>query len=661
MSTLRSPIQSSSTRSEAELTQQNDNDDDGNGLFSDALSNTVEVPIHATCPKCNHFHTNKLLGLSLDISNHVRFRCDKCDHHIFGIGRTSTQTTLASAESLLIPPPRLNRNSTIPRPPRIQICASSAEEVQTTYPPEPSSPVPQTPLSTIDESHSPAGRSRSTSNLPSPGNASVRLEGTTLSSSGGGRESSIVIPQPSSEPPELPRPVQRGRHPLSKLKNVWRRTIHKISDGSEGKKRKLSRIIKVGSIFTRRKNKGPAAPDSLPPQMSGIEHSDLGHPASYPSAEAMPGSARTRTLSQAPTRELASSHGDSRPSSTESVMDPPTRDRGSPSRDSASATRNSRESEAGVDPSQPEEPDNISQPSTNAGQQLADRSAAEIKRDRLRDLRREKTLRKEIATRPRCECHAGCHCHGVNQPGESDVASEPQRNSNSDFEPPDHPVIQHLLDPSPASAPASPIARASAVERSFASAFGGMMQSTSERGTQLSGIGGLFFPRTLAHRLSQATTIQNGSSSSISLTSYPGRALNRPPDPSVRSMSPEVVQRNGVHTSSTLSDRDSDSEDFRDSFDETIANGPPMHAGITAPANIPDTPNGPQPLVQGRSTSLSIQTSNLLTANGSSAPESQEATPRPSSNNELSEEPVTFPQPEAAAISSALQGLNSTR
>ncbi|KAL8645155.1 MAG: hypothetical protein Q9226_007428, partial [Calogaya cf. arnoldii] len=48
---------------------------------------------------CHHLHTNKALHLPLDPQQHTRFNCDNCDHPILGIGRTSTQTTLASIET----------------------------------------------------------------------------------------------------------------------------------------------------------------------------------------------------------------------------------------------------------------------------------------------------------------------------------------------------------------------------------------------------------------------------------------------------------------------------------------------------------------------------------------------------------------------------------
>ncbi|KAL8674028.1 MAG: hypothetical protein Q9168_001560 [Polycauliona sp. 1 TL-2023] len=63
------------------------------------LDQVVEFPIHGSCSRCHHLHTNRTLHLPLDLQQHTRFNCDNCEHPILGIGRTSTQTTLASIET----------------------------------------------------------------------------------------------------------------------------------------------------------------------------------------------------------------------------------------------------------------------------------------------------------------------------------------------------------------------------------------------------------------------------------------------------------------------------------------------------------------------------------------------------------------------------------
>lgn len=65
------------------------------------FSNTqLQRSVHINCPKCHHFHKNTPLTLPTDSDRHTRFKYIKCQHQIFGIGRTSTQTTLASVDSI---------------------------------------------------------------------------------------------------------------------------------------------------------------------------------------------------------------------------------------------------------------------------------------------------------------------------------------------------------------------------------------------------------------------------------------------------------------------------------------------------------------------------------------------------------------------------------
>ena len=574
---------------------------------------------------------------------------------MFGIGRASTQTTLASVESISSPQ-RSNRNSSILRTSPPSACISPpAEEEETAHRPGSDNLASQTPLSTINESLTPAGRSRSSSKLQSPENVSVRPEGTTIGSSGGGQENSIEQPQlPSPQSTEVPQPARGRRHPFAKLKNAWNRAIDKQSHGRRGKKWKLPRIIKIGSIFARRSNKEPrTATSSSPPQMEGFDHPDVVHRGSDPSDEFALGSADPRIPSPTPNRDLASSHREVSPDPSER----PTRETDHPTRASGSVSRNSRD----VDASQPGESNEVSSSSTNADQQMTQQSAEEIKRNRVSAWRRDKTIRSEMAARPECHCRPGCHCYGVNQTSQSDVTSETQRSLNSNFEAPRHP-LENLMIAAPAPALEHRVASATASV--------GLLPQALIRSTQLSGIGRHFdfghqraVPRTLtqAYRLSQATTIHNGSTSSISLTPYAGQPVGRRPGPSVRSRSPEGVQRQELHTSSTRSDPDSDMDDFRHSSEETIADGSSIHTSITAPVNLSDAPDVQYPPVQGRSASLSIQTANIVTANGSPASDSQTATPRASGNNEPFDGLTTSPQPEPAAISSALRDVNPTR
>lgn len=651
-SSLRSPLQSSSPSEDQATGQAGEEDDTAH--FLDGADETIVFPFHGSCPKCHHLHTNKPFRLPLNFLDHFRLRCEKCGHQMFGFGRTSTQTTLASVESIPLPQ-RSNLNPSIFRPSPRSVCISPpAEDEETAHRPGPENLAPPTPLSTIDESQTPAGRSRSSSNVQTPNDAAVGPEGTANHSSAAGPKYSVNPEQPSSEPADVPRPVQGARHPFAKLKNVWNRAVDNKNHDGRRKRWKLPRIIKIGSIFARRGPKGPETPSSSPPDMEGVDLPYRVQRGSNPSDQINSGSADTRIPSRAPTRDLASSHRELSPDPSDRL----TRERDNPTGVSGSTTRNSGESEAGVDALQSGEQDDISSPSTNTGQPTIEPSAEEIKRDRLRVLRREKTLRKEAAAKPECRCLQGCPCYGVNRASGSDVTSETQRSLNSSFEAPDHP-LQHLWTSTPDSASEHRVAAATSSV--------GSLPHTSIRTPHFSGIGGLFNSGhqrvtfgtlTQAYRLSQATTIPNGSTSSISLAPYPGQPVGRRPGPSIRSRSPVLIQRQELHPSSTSSDADSGVDDFRNSSEETIADGSSIASGITAPVTPPDAQHGLQTPIQGQSASLSIQTSNIVTVNGSPASESQTATPRPSDNNELSDGSTTSAQPEPAAISSALRDIN---
>ena len=59
----------------------------------------VRIPFHGSCSRCHHFHNNHRFTFSLDSTVHTRLFCERCNHPMFGLGRASTQNTLASVES----------------------------------------------------------------------------------------------------------------------------------------------------------------------------------------------------------------------------------------------------------------------------------------------------------------------------------------------------------------------------------------------------------------------------------------------------------------------------------------------------------------------------------------------------------------------------------
>ena len=66
---------------------------------SDSSEALVRMPFHGTCPRCKHFHKGKPITFSANGQTHTRIVCEKCGHHIGGLGRTETQFSLASVDS----------------------------------------------------------------------------------------------------------------------------------------------------------------------------------------------------------------------------------------------------------------------------------------------------------------------------------------------------------------------------------------------------------------------------------------------------------------------------------------------------------------------------------------------------------------------------------
>ena len=130
-------------------------------MSANRTNDTVEVPYHGNCPNCHHFHINKPLSIPQDPSTHFRLHCETCNYPILGIGRTSTQTTLASVET------QATNQKT-------QICSNRSGDAAILpilhIEPSPSQELPRSePLSAITEASSTHHRSRSASGAGSAG------------------------------------------------------------------------------------------------------------------------------------------------------------------------------------------------------------------------------------------------------------------------------------------------------------------------------------------------------------------------------------------------------------------------------------------------------------------------------------------------------------
>lgn len=111
----------------------------------DSDSSTLCLPYHGSCTNCHHFHINARFSFSRDPETHTRLKCERCGHSMFGLGRTSIQSSLASIETVsswlvpLDPPHTVPEVSTtkesLPSPNRPEFESSNTYQV-TSLPPK---------------------------------------------------------------------------------------------------------------------------------------------------------------------------------------------------------------------------------------------------------------------------------------------------------------------------------------------------------------------------------------------------------------------------------------------------------------------------------------------------------------------------------------------
>ncbi len=140
------------------------------GVTQPSIGTIIGIPFHGSCSRCHHFHRDHLLTFSLNSNDHTRLECQECQHPMFGLGRTSTQTTLASVETGYTPNTRICAERPQPQS-GLHVETSSGSS---NHRPCPS---PQGALTPIAEQNS-LRRSRSTSNVVDP--TSIELPGNVI-------------------------------------------------------------------------------------------------------------------------------------------------------------------------------------------------------------------------------------------------------------------------------------------------------------------------------------------------------------------------------------------------------------------------------------------------------------------------------------------------
>lgn len=594
---------------------------------SNRTSMVFECSFHGSCSKCHHLHTNKVLRLSLDRAKHVRMQCEKCEHQMFGIGRTSTQTTLASVES----------DSSTSRSLQRPICGTSlADDLQSAHPVAPETLAPSTPLSIIDEVNTSAGRSRSTSNSQEPNTPSARPEGIAVVGLVEGHGNPIVGQHRLIGSTEITQPPRGRRSSFQKVIDALHRAFQsKKNSLKERKERRLFGItFRVRSIPTRQTQHVAGSPYHRDATGGSVQPLDPAHQMTTHAAEA----ALSPSLARV-SPDLVSSPEDMNQESTVRGLDSTVRNVDS---SVSEVDPSGREPGIGVDASRSEEPDDTSSPSTNAGHHTTE---LETKRNRILARRKEKTLQSKVAARPLCHCDASCECHGANREWGSDHTSETHGTIASDFEPPEH----HL----------GPVLASNSSDSSQSLRTPNMLI--------FAGMGGHSRHATasarLLNRLSQATTI--GSSSNGSSISLPGGRPGSEPWRAFARPGPQeaIHQYDRLHGDpALLSGRNHPTDPQFSRYDDGdgMTDVASASSSTSRPATMSSGRVGSPSTAEGRSPSLYVQTTNLLPANGTLVSESNEATPRPRSHNEPHEGLLTLYQLELDAITPALNDLSST-
>lgn len=207
----------------------------GSNGHHDSSEVDFRIPFHGSCSRCHHFHINHSFTFSLDSTVHTRLFCERCNHPIFGLGRVSTQSTLASVESGSTFTPR----ACVDRPGLQPVPHAEA--------------VPGTPglglLTTITERRSPA-TSRSTSHIYTPA--------PTLEASLAGEEpmESRALPEDTAQGD----PEEQVLHPQTATLRRLRTIAHRFKErfGSKSGEWKLSRM---GLHITKRIKSPHDAPE----------------------------------------------------------------------------------------------------------------------------------------------------------------------------------------------------------------------------------------------------------------------------------------------------------------------------------------------------------------------------------------------------------------
>lgn len=584
--------------------------DDSTPRNSEENDEMINIQFHGSCPKCCHLHTNHSFRFPSDLTKHTRFRCEECCHQIFGIGRSSTQTTLASVES--IPPSR--RNSANTRLPSLHVCVNEPlppPDLQASSPGSPEHINATGHLTPIAEINTVGGRSRSAS-LQGPSSTSPARE-------------SIPTDDTSRVADNLTRRTnggQQARSTTSRIKAVLNRLRpKKRSSGGTTEIKILGYQISLTRVSRE------------PRRISPYSSQEVRDPSPL-------------SLAVQPTEDPGILGGRQVPRNStpeRQIPTPPPIDR--PHQNEIHET-----TEREPDTQLPHPPIG----SANTSGPITDDSSTEAKRNRIKAHRREKTLKSEAKRRPVCNCHTGCPCLGDGRVSGHGRVSEDSSGNHRDW-----PVVPQALGsfslgghPSSgisgsqhSQAPPNPIHFAGIGHH----LDGSRRTSTTEESSSTTA------SQIHLNRLSITTTMYGSNDSTISLP--PGRTLGgRTPSIPIIAPSRFGGPHNHLHpTHAPLGQtRPADFRPRNPSLNGPTAsevNGDENGVRATTPdASATNLSQPADPELEPEQTQQNdddmSSSSHTLSADGGLWPSSQEGTPRPSSHNELVERPVgSTPEP----------------
>ena len=367
--------------------------------------------------RCHHLHTNKRLHLPLDAHKHTRICCDHCDHPIVGIGRTSTQTTLASVETTATGSEpqqregfrevgRDNQNVNAPtqqRPLRVDTSVNSGQ------------------LSTIAEGISPARQSSTALVSPRSGDpVSERSVSQTWihGAQSGGAQGHTTNDHGAMQSGDPVWESHRSKLSRTFWDNASERSLRSRLRRHFSKPRKLT-IQRLGiNIVVAPTLQASALPSRLTPDI----------------------------------RERGRHEGDT---------DPPPSGRFDTALSSTQVPNSLAADERNLSSTQTAEP--IPQPEPGHPDRLINRTPTQHdKHERIRAKRREETLKREAELRAKCECRSECQCRGGSL--RSNAASYGPAGSDRSIQVPDHHLHRLLSESTESSASRSSSSMARAMD-----------------------------------------------------------------------------------------------------------------------------------------------------------------------------------------------------